>query len=93
MVIYIFVMFLPIVIINKGNNIMITQDFLTVEALLNLLKDKNITVYGWVKIFNDGGSYIKLNKVNLRQSLKTDDKSELEEVTSAVLRNGQIFIN
>jgi len=72
---------------------MIAQDFLTVEVLLNLLKDKNITVYGWVKIFNDDGTYIKLNKVNLRESLKTNDASELAEVTTAVLCNGQIFIN
>ncbi|MGB1302074.1 MAG: hypothetical protein ACPG5O_12760 [Pseudoalteromonas tetraodonis] len=72
---------------------MIVQDFLTVETLLNLLKDKNITVYGWVKIFDDGGTYIKLNKVSLRESLKTNDSSELAETTTAVLRNGQIFIN
>jgi len=72
---------------------MIVQDFLTVQTLLTLLKDKNITVYGWVKIFNDDGSYIKLNKADLRKSLKTNDASELAEVTTAVLCNGQIFIN
>jgi len=71
------------------------QEFLTVTELIDMIKTRKISIYVWVKIFNDTGEYMKVTKKAALDILENYDISVLTKITTACFNRvaNAIYIN